>query len=251
MKLTLIQGDALKVLPTLPSESVDLIVTDPPYFNKGMKPAYKRKGHKDVITYFGEWDVFNSDKDYLEFINNFIDEAKRVMKPNSSVYIFTNDRFISYIRHIIKSKELKYASTIVWHKYNSPPRFIEVAGFISSKEIIAFAYKGKPTFNKPIDFKELLDVWITPQTPSNERTGHPTQKPLSLIKKIINISSNEGDTILDPFLGSGTTMVAALELKRNCIGIEINKEYIEMVKKRLNWGLYLQKDIEWEFRVME
>lgn len=228
-------GDAIELMKTLPDGSIDVIITDPPYFNQGTKPKYTRKGRKDVVTEFGEWDVFKSDEDYLSFIKPAITEMCRVLKENGSFWCFTNDRYVSYLRHHIKNTDgMTYATTVVWHKYNSPPRFIMKAGFISSKELIMFAYKGKnPTFHKPKEFKEFLDVWITPQTPSGERTGHPTQKPVSLIEKMIRTSSNEGDLILDPFVGSGTTCFAARRLNRHYIGFDNNAEYVEIAKHRM------------------
>ena len=239
----IIQGDCIEEMKKLPENSVDAIITDPPYFNQGTKPKYSRKGKKDVITDFGEWDKFKTDEDYLGWMKLVICELCRVLKEDGGIYIFTNDRYVSYLRHFIKDIEnMKYASTIVWHKYNSPPRFIMKAGFISSKELIMFAYKGKnPTFNKPKEFKEMLDVWITPQTPSGERIGHPTQKPISLMEKIIKISTNEGNIILDPFLGSGTTAIACLKLNRKFIGIEKEEEYVKIANARIKPFLEQQK----------
>ena len=227
--------DCLEGMKQLPDESVDLIVTDPPYFNQGTKPKYSRKGKKDVETNFGSWDKFETDEDYLEFMKEMIKEMCRVLKEDGSLWVFTNDRYISYLRHYIRAfEDMTYASTIIWHKYNSPPRFIMKAGFISSKEIIMFAYKGKnPTFNKPKDFKEMLDVWITTQTPAKERTGHPTQKPISLIKKLIDTSSNPNFIVLDCFMGSGTTAVACIQTGRNFIGYEIDKKYYDIAVGRI------------------
>lgn len=251
-KLTLIQGDCLKALKDIPDESVDLVLTDPPYFNQGTKPKYSRKGKTDVITDMGEWDKFESDEVYLDWMKLIISEICRVLKDNGSIWVFTNDRYVSYLRHFIKEQEgMTYACTLVWHKYNSPPRFIMKATLISSKEFIMFAYKGKnPVFNKPKKFKDMLDVWVTTQTPSGERLGHPTQKPCSLIERIIKISSKENDIILDPFLGSGTTMKVARDLRRSCVGVEINPEYINMTKKRMNWGSSLG-DVQFEFKVVD
>lgn len=227
--------DCIVGLKELKDNSVDCIIIDPPYFNQGTKPKYSRKGKKDVITNFGEWDKFKTDEDYLKWMKIVICELCRILKNDGSIWIFTNDRYISYLRHFIRDIEnMTYASTVIWHKYNSPPRFIMKAGFISSKEVIMFAYKGKnPTFNKPKEFKDMLDVWVTPQTPSGERTGHPTQKPISLIRKLIECSSNEGDLILDCFMGSGTTAVSCKQTNRKFIGFEVDKSYVEIAERRL------------------
>jgi len=227
--------DCLEGMRQLPDGCVDLVVTDPPYFNQGTKPKYSRKGKADVVTDFGDWDKFENDEQYLSWMKLVICEIVRVLKENGSMYIFTNDRYISYLRHFIRDVDgMTYASTLIWHKYNAPPRFIMKAGFISSKEIIMFAYKGKdPIFHKPKEFKEMLDVWVTTQTPSNERVGHPTQKPLFLIERLLEISSDETNLILDPFMGSGTTAVACKQLNRNFIGFEIEQKYVEIANKRL------------------
>jgi site-specific DNA-methyltransferase (adenine-specific) len=220
----------------IPDNSIDLIITDPPYYNQGSRPKYSREGHNDVVTHLGEWDKFENDEEFLDFIKKAIVEMARVLKDNGSMYIFCNDRYNSYLRKFIRESEnMKFASTIIWHKYNSPPRFIEKAGFISSKEIILFCYKGKnPTFNKPKEFKDLLDVWISPMTSTEERLGHPTQKPEFLMEKLIAISSNEKDLVLDPFIGSGTTAAACMNLNRDYIGMEIDPEFFGMAQKRLN-----------------
>lgn len=227
-------GDCLELVKDIENNSIDCIIIDIPYFNQGTQLKYTRAGKKDVVTDFGEWDKFESDEEYLAFAKKVIIEMCRILKENGSFYCFTNDRYISYLRHFIREIEnMSYASTIVWHKYNSPPRFIK-AGFISSKELIMFAYKGKnPIFYKPKEFKEMLDVWITSQTPSNERLGHPTQKPISLIKKMIECSSDKGNLIFDGFIGSGTTAIACIQTERNFLGFEINPEYYKMAQERL------------------
>jgi len=238
--------DALELLKQMSDQSVDLVLTDPPYFNQGTQKKYSRKGHKDVNTNFGDWDKFESDEDYIKWMKIVICELCRVLKDNGSLWIFTNDRYISYLRHFIRDIEgMNYASTIIWHKYNSPPRFIMKAGFISSMEMIMFAYKGKkPIFNKPKIFKEMFNVWITPQTPSGERLGHPTQKPISLISKIIETSSNSGDLVFDCFNGSGTTTLVCKQLNRKYIGVELSEEYCKMAEKRLSQNVLLPLDVK-------
>lgn len=226
--------DVMEFLKVLKDRSVDLLILDPPYFNKGTKPKYQRKGKKAVETYFGEWDSFEDDKEYLDFISGVILECNRILKDGGSIYFFCNDRYNSYIRHMLKNIGMEFKSTIVWHKNNAPPRFIMEAGFISSKELILFAHKqGKPTFNKPKVFRNMLDVWITSQTKSDERLGHPTQKPLSLIRRLIKLSSNKGDIVCDPFVGSGTTALASLMEGRLFIANDNNLEYVQMARKRL------------------
>jgi DNA modification methylase len=232
----IICGDCLAVLSKLPDNSIDLIVTDPPYYNQGTCPTYKYGNRKKVVTDQGEWDHFENEGEYLKFMRRVIKELCRVLKKNGSLYIFISDRYISYIRAYLRAEpNMSYASSIVWAKTNAPPRLIYKAGFISSKEMFCFAYKGdNPVFHKPKLFKELLDVWFYPQTPKGERVGHPTQKPLSIIQKIVKCSSNPGDLVLDCFFGSGTVAVACRMLGRNFIGLEISPEYCQIARKRLS-----------------
>lgn len=241
--------DYLDIIDDLPAEIFTLLILDVPYFNKGRK-TYRRKGKKDIKTIFGNWDEFRDDFDYLDKMKEVIRKSVRILKSNGSIYIFCNDRYISYLRHFIKSqKNMTFANTIVWHKYNMPPRFIDKKKpmFISSKEFILYAYKGdNPIFNVELyskeKFNELFDVWITPQTPSSERLGHPTQKSESLISKIILLSSNKGDLVGDLFLGSGTTCSTAKKLSRTYFGTELREDYFLMSKQRIN-SVKIFKDI--------
>lgn len=228
--------DCLDGLKYIDNNSIDLIVIDPPYFNQGTQKEYSRKGKKSVNTNFGDWDVFEDMNEYLKFMEEIISECHRVLKENGSMYIFINDRYISYLRTYIQNfEDMRYSSTIVWKKRNPPPRFIMKATYISSKEFIMFAYKGnEPTFNKPIEFKDMLDVWETNLISQSEHLGHPTQKPEKIIDRIILTSSNENDIVLDLFNGSGTTTYCARKLNRRYIGFEKEKEYYDISIKRMD-----------------
>ena len=237
VKLTLIQGDALKVLPTLEDESVDLVLTDPPY---NIKKA--------------EWDKVDNN-----FFRAWLRECKRLTKH--TILTFCSHIFVKELRQICEDElGLIYKMMLIWdwrERCYTPNKNYKV-GFDT---ILFFVKNESYTFNRPYEYSKCWNILKFTRVQSQRKEGrmlingklfkqHLTQKPLELIKHLILIHSNKGDVVLDPFLGSGTTMKACLELKRNCIGVEINPKYIEITKKRLNWGSSLG-NIEWEFKVVE
>lgn len=238
MKLVLIQGDCLKVLPTLPDNSVDLVLTDPPY-NIGK----------------AKWD--NVD---LDFYRKWLKECTRIVKH--TILTFCSHIFIKDIRKICEDElGLTYRMLLIWDWRQALP-FRPKKNYTTGYDSILFFTKSDDyTFNKPTIYSEQWNILKFPRAQINTKEGrflkdgkvlrcHPTQKPEKLIEHLIKIHSNPNDTILDPFLGSGTTMKVARDLKRSCIGIEINPEYVEIAKKRLEWGSNSFSDVEWEFIVM-
>ena len=247
LKLTLIQGDCLEILKKLPDECVDLVVTSPPYNLKSVIPSGplalgKRRqiSYKDSLT----------QEEYYTFLDSFISESLRVVRN----YIFLNIQPLSNNKTAIFKLIGKYAENIkeiiIWHKKRYPPAI--------NKRVLSHAYEYIIVFCKTkgegrgFKFKvnHESNVWVGEPNDCfyKERfnvEGLGAIFPYWLPKKIIQTFSNEGDTILDPFLGSGTTMKACIELKRNCIGIEINPEYIKIAKNRLNWNSL--KGIQFEF----
>ncbi len=205
IKLTLIEGDALKVLPTLPSESVDLVLTDPPYPN---------------------FDLFTNKKTDDFYITVF-NELYRILKKNKFFMTFWSISDLPHLFDLIKKTKFKYVWQVINYIKNAQEHHIRI-GFNCYNTVLIFE-KGNA-----IRVKQIRDV--IEDTKFLPETLHPTMKGLKICEKLIEFSTKEDDTVLDPFLGSGTTMVAARNLKRNCIGIEINPKYVEITKKRLNWG---------------
>lgn len=226
-------GDALNLFKDIEDESIDLIIADPPY-NLG-----KDYGNKSDSKDFDE---------YLEFSKNWIQQAHRVLKKDGTIYIFMGVRFISYIYTILeKDVNMNLNSWITWYYTQGIGK---TKGFSPRHDDILM-------FTKSEKFKFNLDSVRVPQkyyrkrnnmrgaNPGNvwefshvhycnkNRKPHPTQKPEGIIERMILASSNEGDTVLDPFAGSGTTLRVAQQLNRNCIGFELNEEYIESIKERL------------------
>ena len=237
--MRLIQGDCMKVLPTLPDESVDLIVTDPPY---GIK--YVSKHSTDPIYRKNVADTTLWDK-HFDIKTTPIKEMLRILKPNGHMYVFSR---WDCLYDLPKPDRL-----LIWFKNDYGMGDLD--DWSPSYEVILLFKKGKRKLNgkRPQDvltFHKVANFSVRSNTGLN-KMYHPTEKPIRLIEHIIDKASNEGDVILDPFLGSGTTMKACLETKRNCIGIEIEPKYIEICKKRMNWESSLNPNIEWKFEVIE
>lgn len=254
VKLTLYHGDCLNILPTIPDESIDLVITDPPYMisQEGKKISRKllnSKMHKrdaDIKLDFGQWDHFNTEEEFFNFTEQWFREVVRVMKPKSWIYIFFDKQKTGYFDLILAKKYgIKARTVLVWHKTNPAPQFRKV-NWISASEFIWAGSKGECKLKNFLTVKEMHNVIEYPNSSAYGETGHPTEKPLELIKRLVITSSNEGEVVLDPFVGSGTTMKACLELNRSCIGIEKNIEYVKMCKQRLNWNNLLG-NVEFEF----
>ena len=252
-KLTLYHGNALKILPTLPSESVDLVLTDPPYnvsngtvINRSYK-HYVWRRPSSIKFDFGDWDKYE-DAEFYDFTRAWFEEVSRILKDGGwFATFFSKERvgwFVDPIFGMFKDYGFKVRTVITWHKTNPTPSFRKV-NFISSTEFIVVGSKGSSKIPNFLMQKEMHNFFETTNSSTYGETKHPTEKPLSLITWLMHILSKEGDTVLDPFLGSGTTMLAGLRLGRNVIGIEKESEYIKIIKDRLNWGSSLG-DVEFE-----
>lgn len=208
-------ADCMEVIKNIPDNSVDLIVTDPPYginFTKGYK-----SGSTELIQGDDGFTV-------MFFLDDILREYKRILKPNSALYIFTRFDVMPY--WWIKLKNYFDAKNqIVWFKGGGGMGDLK-GNFSYNYESIMFATNGK----HQIRGKRDGSVW---QIGKCKQEFHETQKPVELIQKIIEHSSDEGMTVFDPFMGSGTTGVACINTNRNFIGIELDKDYYETAKKRL------------------
>ena len=247
------QGDCIQGLKKMPDKSVDLILTDPPY-NVG------KNIENDNLT----------EIDYLSFMNKIINELYRICKDNGSLYIFCSHKFMGRLDCFLQEVGFNVKSRIIWVK-RSGSRGTK-RGYIPEYEPILFAVKGnefvfnedsvrveysessknrKDSYNKKKEYywkpnplgKLCPDVWLDigqlhfahpERIISNGDTVIETQKPLELIRRIINASSNENDIVLDPFMGSGTTAVACKQLNRRWVGFEISPEYCKIIAKRLS-----------------
>lgn len=233
-KHILINGDALKSIPTIKRE-LDAVIVDPPY-NTANKNTKVLKGRKARSSDFGTWDYF-TDKGYLDFTEGWINSAKSVLKESGNILIFSKLEYVSDIKRIYEKLGFKHHGTIIWHKTNPAPQ-IRKNGLLSSCEAILWATKGfdSKKISYTFNFSKQNEMHNFIQTPicmGHERTAHPTQKPKKVLSHLIKIFTNEEDWILDCFAGSGTLAEASDELKRNSINIENNKEYFKIMKGRL------------------
>ena len=219
-------------LRQLPDSSVDLIFTDPPYYQYRAKNIKSLKNHKDVVTEF-EFDGFNSEKEYLKFLEDVLVECFRVSKPGASGYLWCGDDFVSYLNRMVERVGFQFRKVIHWHKTNPFPAIYTRKMYANSMEMLVHFSKGTPkTWNhKPVN--EMHNFIQAPICMGKERTKHKTQKPLKVCIPFLEISSNEGDLVLDPFMGSGSTAVASKILNRNFVGFEISKEFCEIAEDRL------------------
>ena len=244
MKTThkIIIGNALEELQKIPDESVDLVFADPPYnMSKKRGLGWKYSKH---ITMQEEWDMFSKDE-YFQFNQQWIKECLRVLKHGGSLWICGSFHNIYQVGFILQHiEDVKINNSIVWFKPNAQPN-ITCRMFTESTEHLIWASKNgngkKWKFNYELikklnEGKQMRNVWSIPLTPKSEKWAgqHPTQKPIELLRRVILACTNEGDTVLDPFLGSGTTSVVAKILGRNSIGIEKEKKYLNVIKKRVN-----------------
>ncbi|MBM7543769.1 site-specific DNA-methyltransferase (adenine-specific) [Weissella beninensis] len=232
----LIIGNSVKILKNVPNETFDLIIADPPYFlsNNG----FSNSGGKRVSVNKGDWDKNDNPE---AFYTEFLIQANRVLKNNGTLWIFGTMHNIYLLGYLLQKNNWKILNNITWQKTNPAPN-LSRRMFTHSTETILWVKKqeGRQKFNydnlrELNDGKQMKDVWMTSTTSSLEKKfgKHPTQKPLALLKRIILASTSENDLILDPFLGSGTTAVAAKLLKRKLVGIDIESEYMTIAKARI------------------
>jgi len=241
-------GDCNEIMSKFNANSIDLVLVDPPY-NTANKNTKELKGRKALSKDFGKWDYFH-DSDYLEFTKKWVSNAARVLKQSGNFLIFCKLEYVSDIRRIYESFGLYHHATIIWHKTNPAPQ-VRKTGFLSSCEAILWAVKGFDEKKVPYIFnfksqKEMHNFIESPICMGSERTEHPTQKPEKIIRHLLEIFSNPGDIILDSFAGSGTTTAVAKKIGRNSISIENNKEYFEIMKKRLRLNEQLIDDCKIE-----
>ncbi len=222
----IICGDCLKIMKDIPDNSIDLIITDPPYQYISEKP--NRGG-------------FMANKKHLDNINSsfgmsfdprsFLIEAQRILKK-FNLYVFTNKTLL--LDYLSFARENNYSyDLIIWFKPNPVP--INKGHYLIDKEYAVYIYEKERYFNSNLGYENYFTIFQQCIGGDNKKEfNHPTIKPLQLISRFVKISSDIGHIVLDPFLGSGTTAIACKMLNRHYIGIEINQEYVEMAKNRLN-----------------
>jgi len=242
--LKLFNGDCLEILPKLPHNSIDIIFADPPYFlsNGGITCH----AGKMVSVNKGEWDVSQGIEENHKFNLDWLRECQQVLTKNGVIWVSGTAHVIFSVGFAMQQLGFKILNDIIWFKPNASPN-LSCRYFTHSTETLIWAAKNqqsKHTFNYELmkqlsNGKQMRNLWeISPPQPKEKAHGkHPTQKPLKLLERILLASTNEGDTVLDPFNGSGSTGVAALRLDRKYVGIEISEEYLDLTVSRLEHEL--------------
>ena len=245
LKNKIINGDSLKELKKIPDESFDLIFADPPY-NLQLRNKLIRPDRSKVKAVNDKWDQFESFKTYDEFTNDWLLECKRLLKKNGSIWVIGSYHNIFRVGAKIQDLGFWILNDVIWNKNNPMPNF-RGTRFTNAHETLIWASKeknSKYTFNYQSlkclnDDIQMRSNWNLPicngaeRLKKNGKKIHSTQKPESLLHRVLLASSNKGDMILDPFLGSGTTATVAKKLGRNYYGIEKEKNYFKAAEERL------------------
>ncbi|MDD5652884.1 MAG: site-specific DNA-methyltransferase [Candidatus Omnitrophica bacterium] len=239
-KFILFKEDCFDILPRIPENSIDMIFVDPPYFlsNGGITCH----AGKMVSVNKGKWDVSKGVEENYIFTQRWLRECQRVLTLNGTIWVSGTSHIIYTVGSAMQTLGYRILNDIAWFKVNPPPN-LSCRYFTHSTETIIWAAKNKNSrhyFNyelmrKMNNNKQMLSLWsIKAPGPIEKIYGkHPTQKPLELLNRIVLAATRPGDIILDPFQGSGTTGIAAFIEGRQYIGIELEKDYLDVSIKRL------------------
>ena len=211
--------DCLNIMKQIENESIDLIVTDPPYLIKYKTNHRKNKDH-DFCS-----EILNDDNEQL--IINYIRECYRILKNNTAMYMFCNCDKVDFFKQELENAGFKIKNMIIWVKNNWTAGDLK-AQFGKQYEIIFLVNKGRKCFNG----KRITDIWMFDRI-SGKKQLHQNQKPVDLLKQCILKHSDENNIVFDGFMGSGSTGVACIETGRKFIGVELDKKYFEIAKKRI------------------
>ena len=240
-----IEGDCLAELKKIPSASVDLVFADPPY-NLQLGGNLSRPDQSAVAGVEDDWDKFDSFAAYDAFCSVWLAEARRILKPDGALWVIGSYHNIYRLGRIIQDLDFWLLNDVVWRKTNPMPNF-RGRRFTNAHETLIWAARSQSsrhTFNYEAmkalnDDVQMRSDWELPictgaeRLKTDGRKAHPTQKPESLLARVILASTNRGDLILDPFFGSGTTGAVARRLNRHFIGIEQDPTYAALARKRI------------------
>ena len=244
---TIFPGDCIEVMNGLPGASVDLIFADPPY-NLQLNGQLHRPNHSQVDAVDDHWDQFSSFGEYDKFTREWLKSARRLLKPNGAIWVIGSYHNIFRVGSALQDAGYWILNDIVWRKSNPMPNFRGVR-FTNAHETMIWASnrKGaKYTFNYEAlkslnEGLQMRSDWVLPTCIGRERLkdengdkAHTTQKPESLLHRVLIGSTNPGDVVLDPFFGTGTTGAVAKMLGREFIGIEREESYRKVAEKRIS-----------------
>ena len=182
-----------------------------------------------------DWDKFDSLESYINFTRQWLNQCKRLLKPNASIWVIGSMQCIYIIGSMMQELGFWIINDVIWHKTNPAPKIYK-NGFLNSCEMIICMWnKGhKWNFTKQNEMHNFFESPICMYPERLREPKHPAQKPVKLLKHIINIASNPDDIVFDPFMGVGSTGVACMELGRRFVGCEIDKVYFNAAKKRIS-----------------
>ena len=254
-KNKIINGDSLDELKKIPRETFDLIFADPPY-NLQLKGELTRPDRSKVSAVNDKWDQFENFKKYDEFTYEWLNECKRILKKDGAIWVIGSYHNIFRVGTAIQNLGFWILNDVIWNKNNPMPNF-RGTRFTNAHETLIWASKSeksKYTFNYQSlkclnDDLQMRSNWSLPICSGSERLKkngkkiHSTQKPESLLHRILLATSNKNDLVLDPFLGSGTSAAVAKKLRRNYFGIEKEKNYFKAAEERLKATKPIEDDL--------
>jgi modification methylase len=242
----IVKGDSIEVLASLPERSVDLVFADPPY-NLQLEGELRRPNNSKVDAVDDAWDQFESFEAYDTFSRAWLTAARRVLKDDGAIWVMGSYHNIYRLGATMQDLGFWFLNDIVWRKTNPMPNF-KGTRFTNAHETLLWCAKSREqkryTFNyhamKTLnDDLQMRSDWSLPICSGRERLkingekAHATQKPESLLYRVLLASTNPGDVVVDPFSGSGTTAAVAKRLGRHFIGIERETKYIDVANDRL------------------
>jgi len=251
----IINGDSLLELKKIPDKTFDLVFADPPY-NMQIGETLRRPDASKVKGVDDKWDQFHSFKHYDDFCKAWLIECKRILKDSGSIWVIGSYHNIFRLGYHLQNLDYWLLNDVIWRKNNPMPNF-RGTRFTNAHETLIWASKNKKTkytFNYQSlkclnDDLQMRSDWMLPICNGKERLKknngkkvHSTQKPESLLHRIILATTNKGDAIFDPFLGTGTTAVVAKKLGRKYYGIEKDKKYFKAAFDRISKTKIIEED---------
>ena len=243
----IIAGDCIAGMNALPAESVDLVFADPPY-NLQLGGDLSRPDNSRVDGVTEDWDQFDTFDAYDLFTHDWLKAARRILKPDGAIWVIGSYHNIFRVGAILQDQRFWIQNDVIWRKSNPMPNF-RGTRFTNAHETLIWATKSedsRPTFHYDAmkmmnDGVQMRSDWTLPictglerLKTSNGKKAHPTQKPESLLHRVILSTSNPGDVIVDPFFGTGTTGAVARKLGRHFIGFEMEDSYRLHAQRRLD-----------------
>ena len=250
----ILNGDCLKELKKIPDKTFDLVFADPPY-NMQIGEKLTRPDASKVNGVNDKWDQFNSFKHYDDFCKAWLVECKRILKDNGCIWVIGSYHNIFRLGYHLQNLGYWLLNDVIWRKNNPMPNF-RGTRFTNAHETLIWASKNKKskyTFNYQSlkclnDDLQMRSDWSLPICNGKERLKkrgkkiHSTQKPEALLHRIVLATTNKGDSVFDPFLGTGTTAVVSKKLGRNYCGIEKERTYFNAAKERINKAMKIEDD---------